>query len=351
MKKRIRIKDLAGLAGVSAGTVDRVIHNRGEVNPETRLRIEELIKKSGYTPNLIAKSLATRKTWRIAVVLPEGAGNNPYWDMPLAGIRKGAVEVHDYNTHTEIHLFNLDRVESFSEQMDAALDSHPDGIVFAPVFRDSGLMYVKRMESSGIPYVFLDSRIDDTHPLTCFGQNTLKSGYLAARLMYYGIRNDSTILILNLARPDGIIHHLIRREKGFKSFINPYIRNKQIRIKSLNIDITRQDEPWWSLDQAFSRYPDTAGIFVTNSRASLVAGYLEDHHKNDFLLIGYDITEANARHLKKGTIDFLLSQKPEDQGYQSIVTLYRYLALKQTPPKVRYSPIDIITRENIAFYR
>jgi LacI family transcriptional regulator len=342
---------LADLAGVSAGTVDRVIHHRGEVKTETRVRIEELIKKSGYTPNLIAKSLASRKTWRIAVVLPEGAGNNLYWDMPLAGIRKAAGEVHDFNITTDIYLFHLDRVESFSEQMVAALAAKPDGIVFTPVFRHESFGFAREIVAAGIPYVFLDSRIEDTHALTRFGQDTLKSGYLAARLMCFGIGPDSAILILNPARPDGIIHHLIRREKGFKSFIKGCNRNKSIRVLSVNADITRPDEPFRSLDDAFTGYPDIAGIFVTNSRASLVAEYLESRKRQDIILIGYDLTKPNIRFLKKGTIDFLLSQKPEDQGYQSIITLYRHLAHKYSPPKLQYSPIDIITKENIAFYR
>jgi LacI family transcriptional regulator len=54
---KIRIKDIAEKASVSIGTVDRVLHNRGEVAEETRQQVLNIIAKLGYTPNLLAKSL------------------------------------------------------------------------------------------------------------------------------------------------------------------------------------------------------------------------------------------------------------------------------------------------------
>ena len=60
-QRRATIKDIASLANVSIGTVDRVLHNRGEVNPDTRNRVMSFIEELGYTPNLIAKSLALKK--------------------------------------------------------------------------------------------------------------------------------------------------------------------------------------------------------------------------------------------------------------------------------------------------
>ena len=52
MAKKIRIKDIADIAGVSAGTVDRVLHNRGHVAEDKRIKIEAALKKMNYTPNI-----------------------------------------------------------------------------------------------------------------------------------------------------------------------------------------------------------------------------------------------------------------------------------------------------------
>ncbi|EJW92983.1 protein containing Bacterial regulatory protein, LacI domain protein, partial [gut metagenome] len=64
MSKNYRIKDIALLAGVSTGTVDRILHNRGKVSEESRRKIEDVLKKINYQPNLIARSLALKKSYR-----------------------------------------------------------------------------------------------------------------------------------------------------------------------------------------------------------------------------------------------------------------------------------------------
>ncbi|HQB28933.1 MAG TPA: LacI family DNA-binding transcriptional regulator, partial [Paludibacter sp.] len=51
-QKRIRIKDIAKLAGVSAGTVDRVVHNRGNVSAKSREAVEKVLKEVNYRPNI-----------------------------------------------------------------------------------------------------------------------------------------------------------------------------------------------------------------------------------------------------------------------------------------------------------
>jgi LacI family transcriptional regulator len=71
---------------------------------------------------------------------------------------------------------------------------------------------------------------------------------------------------------------------------------------------------------------------------------------NNYTLIGYDLLEQTQEFLKKGIIDFLISQKPREQGYKSVMALFNYLVMKKQIVKDQYLPIDIITKENIDFY-
>ena len=66
----VRIVDIARMAGVSVATVDRVIHNRGKVSEENLARINEVLRKVNYRPNLIARSLASGRQYTLAVVMP-----------------------------------------------------------------------------------------------------------------------------------------------------------------------------------------------------------------------------------------------------------------------------------------
>lgn len=66
-KQNIRLTDIARMANVSVGTVDRVIHNRGRVSEENIRRVKEIMEQVGYKPNLIARSLAVKSRaiwWR-----------------------------------------------------------------------------------------------------------------------------------------------------------------------------------------------------------------------------------------------------------------------------------------------
>jgi LacI family transcriptional regulator len=67
-------------------------------------------------------------------------------------------------------------------------------------------------------------------------------------------------------------------------------------------------------------------------------------------LIGYDLTDFNIQHLRKGHIDFLLSQQPVQQGHNAVMALYNWIVLGQKQD-IEQTPIDIITRENLPFYK
>ena len=67
--KEIRIVDIAKMAGVSVGTVDRVIHNRGRVSAANYTRVMTVLKEVDYRPNMVARSLASKKVYHICFLL------------------------------------------------------------------------------------------------------------------------------------------------------------------------------------------------------------------------------------------------------------------------------------------
>lgn len=87
MANRITMSDVARQAGVSLMTVSRVINQKGDVSPATRQRVQEVIEQSGYRPSGIARSLATRRTSTLGLVVPDVS--NPYF----SGIAQGVAEV------------------------------------------------------------------------------------------------------------------------------------------------------------------------------------------------------------------------------------------------------------------
>ena len=71
MPEKIRIKDIAERAGVSVGTVDRVLHNRPNVSTKARQKVEEAFREGNYKPNAYASALAYNKSYAFYVLLPQ----------------------------------------------------------------------------------------------------------------------------------------------------------------------------------------------------------------------------------------------------------------------------------------
>ena len=91
------IKDIAKLANVSIGTVDRVLHNRSYVSPDTRKKVEQAIKTLNYTPNIYARQLKLAKKYEFVVLKRELTYDNNYWEEPEIGMRKAVKELKSHN--------------------------------------------------------------------------------------------------------------------------------------------------------------------------------------------------------------------------------------------------------------
>jgi LacI family transcriptional regulator len=88
MARRITIKDVAREAGVSPQTVSRAVNDKGEIRPETRERILRVAERLGYRPNSVARSLATRRSRNIGLVVPDVS--NPFFASVARGIEDAA---------------------------------------------------------------------------------------------------------------------------------------------------------------------------------------------------------------------------------------------------------------------
>jgi LacI family transcriptional regulator len=350
LNNKIRIKDIASKANVSIGTVDRVLHNRGEVSETTKNAILKIVDELGYTPNLLAMSLASKKTYTIAVVIPNYSDNNPYWQKPYAGVKEAAKEIGAYNFDIVILPFDLSNEKSFIDQAETAINEGISGLIFSPLFYEASINLIKKCELLKIPYVFIDVHIENCNNLSYFGQNSVQSGYLAARLLSYSLRPETDIIVLKLMNKKASTYHLNLREKGFNSFFAE--TNKETKnIITQEIDISDENNVEKAFQIIFSENSKPKGVFVPNSRVYKVAQFLEKNSINNVVLIGYDLLDDNIDSLEKEFINFLINQKPEEQGYKSVLSLFNYLLINKPMDKFNYSPIDIIMKENIEYYK
>jgi LacI family transcriptional regulator len=345
---RVRIKDIAKIAGVSSGTVDRVIHKRGEVSEETRKKVQVILNKSDYQPDIVARALTSKKTYLFSAIMPVSANGNDFWQAPKAGIDKAFGEIERFGIKINSYLFNQFDRDSFAAKAFDLLADHPDGILFAPVFLDDSIKFIRECQLRNIPVVLFNSNIEEANANSYIGQDAIQSGYLAARLLKYGLRSPADVLIINLAARKDNYHHVILRENGFRKYFENY-PDTGIKLHTIDTNHSSDEKLIEELKHSFSVL-QVKGIFVTNSRVFKVADFLKSNQIKGIHLIGYDLLPANIAALKNNTIGFLISQRPGEQAYKGIITLFNLAVLKKNPDPVQYMPIDIISNENIDYY-
>ena len=136
----VRIKDIAEKAQVSTGTVDRVIHNRGRVAKEVREKVLQIIEELNYKPNLIARTLKSNRTYKLAALIPDPQIDS-YWEAPKSGIERAEAELRQYGIIVEQFIFNPYSIDSFLKKAAAVTDSRPEGILLRRPLRFGGTQW------------------------------------------------------------------------------------------------------------------------------------------------------------------------------------------------------------------
>lgn len=342
------VKEIARRANVSIGTVDRVLNNRTGVSEKTKNTILKIIEELNYQPNILARRLASKKSLHIAVLIPSISAETNYWQAPLEGITAAEAEVKPYGIILEKYFFDQNDKQSFISQAALILSKPLDGVLMAPMFMEESSHFADQCKKMRIPYVFINSDIPGHNSLCYIGPDLHHSGSLGAHLMSYLVSGSDKVLIVNISKEIDTLHHLLRKEEGFRAYFASHHSSNPI----LKIDI--RDTDYLSVKKELTKVMSEhsiKGIFVTNSRVSSVARYIEEAGLQGMKLVGYDFLEDNVEYLKNETIEFLISQKPKEQGYRGILTLYNFLVHSAVIDQTYYMPIDILTKENYLFYR
>lgn len=333
---------------MSIGTVDRVLHNRGEVAEETREKINRIVEELHYRPNLLASSLASKKTVQFATLLPEPPSPEGYWNKPFVGIRKRISEIRQYGIDLQQFTFNQSSPASFRDQTDKIIKLRPDGVVLAPFFLKESLQFISSLKENHIPFVFIDSEIRDAGHLSYIGQNSFQSGLVSAKLIDLLTPGGGGILVLHFAKEMDNQNHLIQREKGFYE----WFRNRRQEYRLFTLEIPDMENDGW-MERVLNkiRKENIKGLFVTNSKVFYACQLIRKYNLNDIKVIGHDLLKENVAFLHDGTLDFLICQRPEEQGYNAINKLFMHIVQKSEVKSENYTSIDIVTKETVDFYK
>ena len=221
---KITINDVAKAAGVSKGTVDRVLHDRGEVSEKSKAKVLRVIEELGFKPNLYASLLASRREHKVVCIIPE-YNRGEFWELTEKGIEAGRMNVAKYGVSVVTERYDQYDIESFQRACEKTLEEGPVGVVLAPMFRNETLKFVKEFAARGISYVYIDSKLEEDGYLAYFGMPMYQSGYLCADILTLGMPVKSVNIIRIARDKKGLSDPTLTRRTGFVDYISEHLRN------------------------------------------------------------------------------------------------------------------------------
>ena len=350
MNEKIRIKDIALRAGVSVGTVDRVLHKRPNVSPSAREKVEKALKEMNYQPNMYASALAYNKSYTFYLLIPKHE-SEAYWEEIEEGAKKAMETRRDFHINVKIIYYERFNEDSFKAQYQAILDCEPDGVVIVPADLEVTSLFTDILHEKNIPFILLDSYMPDLKPLSFYGQDSFASGYFAAKMLMLIASKDKEIMKLKLTKEGRVLSkQQANREVGFCHYMRDHFPSINIIDLELPIDGSRKQFNTL-LENYFSTHPLTHHCITLCSKAHIVGEFLLKTNRRDVQIMGYDMVGKNAQCLRQGSISFLIAQHAYQQGFSCIDALFQAIVLKKKVSPVNYMPIELLTKENVEFYR
>lgn len=335
------IKEIAALAGVSRGTVDRVLNHRGAVNPKTAEKILEIAQALDYKPNKAGIVLAAQKRkLKLGVVLL-GTGN-PFYEEVLRGISDKAAELESYNCTVLIRQTNYDREEQIAA-IDELVAEGVNGLALSP-YNDSAIRRkINTLYEQHIPVVTLNTDIENSKRIAYVGCNYYRSGQTAAGLLR--LMTTGQVYTGIISGSGNVLCHT-ERIAGFKDVIKD---SENIHISATIMNQDDDFESYEMTSRLLKAHPEinalyfTAGGVYGGCRAVIASG-----RQYDIKIFTYDMVETTKELMKKGLIAATICQQPVLQGSKPLDILFTHLTTGESPQsEYNYVDIDIRIKENL----
>ncbi len=301
-----------------------------------------IIKEYGYKKNIFASNLAFNKKFIFAVFLPKNE-NIEYWQAPIVGISKAAEELANFGVTIDYFFFDYNTT-SFEKTARKILKLDYDGLLFAPIFYEESISFLIEYKKKNTPIVMIDSNLQEIGGIAYIGQDSYQSGYLGGKLISYGIKNESNVLILIITRnveSTTRTNVFLQRIKGFYSYFKEQTHLPKFNFTEISIKYDTENQ------LTSNMFIGIDCVFVPNSRVHIVAKFIKENNLKGIRIVGYELLKQNLEYLNNNTVDFLIHQKPEEQGYMGIGYLYKKVVLKETVNDLHYMPLEIIVKENM----
>ncbi|MDO4285769.1 MAG: substrate-binding domain-containing protein [Eubacteriales bacterium] len=340
------IKDIAREAGVSIGTVDRVLHDRGRVSEETKTRIREIMERTGYRPNHVAQGLAVnKKKLTLACLVPDSSQALYFGDIRRAAEEKAEQLQRQYGVTVRIGVLETGSVyddRRMKEKME--LLNGADGVAVMGMELPAVRAKLEELAEKGIPIVFYNCALPGIRHLAFVGCDYVASGRLAAGLAALSGTEEARVGVFSCGL-SGIESYDLRLE-GFRREMAE--RYPGMRITGEYDINARRSENAELVERLLGKRTEMNVAYVVNPLdyeiCEMIAAADPERRVR---IITNDLVGRQIDMVKNGIIAATICQEPEKEGAQPLDILFRYLAYGTQPGKSDcYTKLSIHIAQN-----
>lgn len=335
----VTIQQIAELAGVSRGTVDRALNHRGRIAPEVAERVWKIADELGYTVKRRKKE-KNKVLVKIGVVTQLARAS--FMLEINRGIKKAKEELAERGVEVLVkEVLSVDAGEQL-KAIDELVECGIDGLAIMPVESEDIRMRINELaENEKIPVVTFNSDIVGIKRSCFVGMDNKKSGRAAAGLLGMLTRGKGKILIITGSFGNPVNNF---RVEGFvEELKNTY---PELEIAGVQGSFDETEEVQRIIENTMMAVSGISGILVVSGGQAGVAKAFETLKldRRPYVVI-YDQTPKNEKALREDSVDFLIDQNGYVQGYQPPGILAD-LILKGKQPKKEYwyTEIKILTK-------
>ena len=338
---RATIKMIAERAGVSIGTVDRVLHNRPYVKEEVRRRVLEVMEELDYQPNRMASALATSGMARQFAII------QPTWESYVgeamaAGVAKFRRDRRDYNLSVTVHPYHQGRMEDCLRLLDRAAEE-AQGIALCAADCPAVRRKLEQLAEQRVPVVTFNSDIAGGKRLCFVGEDAHHAGRVAGEIAAKFLSPGDRLLLVyadhgysgHKGRADGFLERL--EERG--------LSRADCRVEEPHDDY---GETFSAVSSALAEEPDLKYIYMANrSVPACMEALRRSGRAGQVRVLAHDSGPETEAYLRSGALDFVIDQNLAYQSRKALEILFDAVVEHRMPERDCFYPASpILTAEN-----
>lgn len=338
----ITLKEIAELAGVSRGTVDRALKNRPGVSKAVARRINAIVSHYAYTPNKAAQALVNRKKeYKIGVV--SSSAENTFFKDVAEGIRLAEKEIRGIGValrYREVPPFDPG---TQLRVIDEVLAEGVDGLAIRPVNDEAIRRKLLDIGKRGIPMITFNTELEGVDNLAYIGSDFRKMGRIAAGMMA-GVTGGAAKVAIIIGSLKSYGPKIMADE--FREEIRRFpAMSAAAIIETLNDEILS----YTKLTEHIRAEPDVSAFFFTSGgKEGGIRAVRESGLAGRVKIITINLDPFTRECLENGAVAATICHKPRVQGYEPVAQLVNYIVYGETPKeRIQYTHPEILIRQSL----